>query len=305
MGHLDEPALHAAEAAVLRLGARQDGACEEGAALPPSLQATPRSAEPGVLLAQGRLCALWKPSGWSVSVSHSGDNSLEGDEDEGPRGEASGGQAFQDWIASRLGGNPIALDAGAAYGLVHRLDRDTSGAILWARGYAAHYAARLQFACRRVRKEYVCLCHGRLPAAPLELTTPLLKVASRQGPAWRSVPSPEGARAHTSLRGVGHLSLAGEAFSLVRVSLHTGQLHQIRAHLSGVGHPLVGDATYGSEPRPWCPRFLLHARGLGIDIGDGPLRVEVPLPQEFCEALRQLTPADAAAQALLEELSRG
>merc|ERR1719277_175941 len=91
--------------------------------------------------------------------------------------------------------------------------------------------------------------------------------------------------------------------SLVAVRLHTGRTHQIRAHLSVAGHPLLGDATYGGTTPPWCPRIFLHARHLALDTGkEGEdIDVEVPLPADLRRALLGgARPAETRSRSALE-----
>merc|ERR1712037_574014 len=103
-----------------------------------------------------------------------------------------------------------------AHGIVHRLDWQTSGVLLCATSYQGYYAAKLQFAARRVRKRYVCLCHGHMPSELRWLQGSLLAVLQRN--AWRSIVVADGARACTEVCGVGHLQCSqGLLFSLVEV----------------------------------------------------------------------------------------
>mmetsp|Transcript_71868 Transcript_71868/g.221996 ORF Transcript_71868/g.221996 Transcript_71868/m.221996 type:complete len:92 (-) Transcript_71868:38-313(-) len=89
--------------------------------------------------------------------------------------------------------------------------------------------------------------------------------------------------------------------SLVKVRIHTGRLHQIRAHLAHCGHPLAGDGLYGAGAGPtWCPRIFLHCCDLRLDIGDGPLAVRSPLPIDLRNALDILAPLGVLGRRGLE-----
>jgi len=259
---------------------------------------------PRLLACQPRLCALWKPPGWSVTVAY---DEMGGSGQPARAPEARDGPALQDWLVQELGsGSPIARNADVAHGLLHRLDRDTSGALLWARSYSGYFAGRLQLAARRIRKAYVCLCQGWAPAAPFSLELPLLKLA-QPGRTLRSVISPRGRPSRTEVSRAGHLrGPQGERLSLLEVQLHTGRLHQIRAHLASQGLPLAGDAIYGSGAAgaAWCPRQFLHACALRVDIGDGPLDVTVPLPEDLCQVLAHLEPVDRYGAALRDRWLR-
>jgi len=247
--------------------------------------------EPHVLLAQRRFCVLWKPSGWAVPISYS---SLEVEE---PHQDqlAGGTLLLQDWVAQRFGMNhPIALDQTFGHGFIHRLDRETSGAILWASCYSGHTALRLQLVSRRIGKEYVALCHGHLSSEPRCLNQPLLKISLNDGSHPYSIVAAHGLAACTELLEVTHLVCpAGSSFSLVKIRLHTGRLHQIRAHLSNENHPLVCDGLYGGSAPRWCSRLFLHARCLRVNAGDGLVLAQTALPRDLVRALQCLSPANA------------
>jgi 23S rRNA pseudouridine1911/1915/1917 synthase len=141
-------------------------------------------------------------------------------------------------LLHRLGSGP-----GGRLGLVHRLDKETSGCLVVAHSDAALAALQAAFHDREVEKTYLALCHGRL-AAEGRLDTPYgrhprdrVRFTSRGRHARRAV---------TSWR---VLETFGEAASLVEVHLHTGRTHQIRVHLAEAGHPLLADATYGGTRR--------------------------------------------------------
>ncbi len=196
-------------------------------------------------------------------------------------------------LLHRLGEGP-----GSRLGLVHRLDRETSGCLVVARSEAALLALQAAFKARRVEKTYLALCHGRL-AAEGRLDTPYrrhprerTRFTGRAGGARRAV---------TTWRVVERF---GEAASLAEVALHTGRTHQIRVHLAEAGHPLLADATYGGRRRearlpPGHParlaaeavgRQALHAWRLACDHPRSGARVsfEAPLPADLRRALEIL-----------------
>jgi len=244
---------------------------------------------PSVLAAQPRLCILWKPPGWTVSVTSSEDDV---DSSEFSVEEFESGKPMQTWVMQRFGADhPITKDSNTGHGLVHRLDKQTSGPLLWARNYAGFHAARLWFTAHRVRKEYACLCTGWMPLEPRSLWARLQKVRTEHGA--RSIVTQHGRPAHTDVVHVGHLlSADGRRISLVRIRLHTGRMHQIRAHLSNDGHPILGDLAYGGDNPPWCPRVCLHSCFLQLDIGDGPIGAFVAFPADLKCILAMLEPMD-------------
>lgn len=252
-----------------------------------SLLGSPGSEEPCLLAEQTDICVLWKPPGWIVSVGNEGKEEWELN-----KWSAPGSRPLQEWVRDRFGDRwPISNDGGAQHGILHRLDRETSGALLVAKTYKGLHKAQLQFASGGVTKEYVCLCHGAVPPQPRVIEVPLRSVdvpGSR-----RSVPGRGGRPACTEIRAVStFFGEGGVTFSLVEVRIHTGRMHQIRAHMSNEGHPLVGDRVYGGSAVSWCPRIFLHAGRLRIDIGDGPLEVRSTLPPDLRRALESLEASD-------------
>lgn len=327
LGSLPPQLAPAAFAALSRRGTSLDAAAEtlppQALAPPPLAKALWPNREPRLMPGGGKhLVALWKPPGWTVTVGFED----AGDDDEGwahaPPGaeeELPGGALgssepdtgpssvhaagrLQHWVARQLGrDSPLAADAGMQHGLLHRLDRDTSGPLAMARSYRGYLLAMLQFSLQRVRKEYVCLCAGHAASTPRLLTAALEAVRSPDG-LKRSVVSSRGAEACTEVCEAGGLmSPEGEALSVVRVRLRSGRMHQIRAHLHHEGNPLVGDALYGRGPRPWCSRMFLHSYRLALDIGtdDGYLDVCCPPPSDLQSALSAAQPVDGPARVLL------
>jgi 23S rRNA pseudouridine1911/1915/1917 synthase len=180
---------------------------------------------------------------------------------------------------------PAAREAG----LVHRLDTDTSGLLLAARNDAAHAMLRAQFAARTVEKRYLALVAGELHAGG-EIDAPLAhdpddarKVRAATDPHWAEA---HGARA--ALTRFAPLERRS-GFTLIDVEIATGVLHQIRAHLAFIGHPLAGDALYGGPQLPALTRHFLHAARLGFAHPDGTRpRFESPLPKDLASVLNNL-----------------
>jgi 23S rRNA pseudouridine1911/1915/1917 synthase len=174
-------------------------------------------------------------------------------------------------------------------GLVHRLDTDTSGLLLAARTQAAHALLRAQFSARTVEKGYLALVAGEIHASG-EVDLPLAhdphdarKVRAASDPEFAAL---HGARpALTRFAPVERRS----GFTLLEVSIATGVLHQIRAHLAFIGHPLAGDALYGGPELPGLSRHFLHAARLAFAHPDGTHpRFESPLSSELAAVLAQL-----------------
>lgn len=163
-------------------------------------------------------------------------------------------------------------------GLCHRLDIETSGVLLAARTREAWQRMREAFSGREVDKRYLALVTGPL-ADEGEIDLPL-----RHHPRHpdRVEPAVDGVDARPAQSEFRVLGRAGE-HSLVEVRIHTGVLHQVRAHLAAIGAPLVGDALYGGRTEPRLGRFFLHARSLEVTHPSTGARLKVtsPLPPEL------------------------
>jgi len=170
-------------------------------------------------------------------------------------------------------------------GLVHRLDTLTSGVLLAARTGEAWRALREAFSGRQVDKRYLAVVTGPV-ADEGEIDLPLRHRGDHVEPAMAG----GGREALTDFR---VLSRAADA-SLLEVRIHTGVLHQIRAHLAAIGAPVLGDTDYGGRPLPGLDRFFLHAARLGFSHPATGSRLEItaPLPDELHRALEALGLAD-------------
>jgi 23S rRNA pseudouridine1911/1915/1917 synthase len=173
-------------------------------------------------------------------------------------------------------------------GVVHRLDRDTSGLMVVARNDQAHQALAQQFQDREVEKIYLALVHGRMKQPQGRITAPIARDPVRRTRMTTRLTS--GRAALTEYRVLEQF----EKFSYLEVRIGTGRTHQIRVHLASLRHPIVGDRLYGAPSAPPglppLSRFFLHAHRLRFRLpssGD-PIRFEVPLPEELFEILETL-----------------
>ena len=169
-------------------------------------------------------------------------------------------------------------------GIVHRLDKDTSGLMVVAKNDRAQRALQRQLKDRDVRKTYLALVRG-VPA-PREGTI-AAPIGRHPKNRKKMAVVADGREATTRYRV--REEIAGGQYSLLEVEPVTGRTHQIRVHLAAVGHPVVGDATYG-RPSAVVGRQFLHADKLAfaMPLGGRTVEFESPLPADLREALSQL-----------------
>ncbi|MBK8176911.1 MAG: RluA family pseudouridine synthase [Rhodospirillales bacterium] len=182
-------------------------------------------------------------------------------------------------------------------GIVHRLDKETSGLIVVAKTDAAHHALTAQFSAHTVERAYRAVVWGD-PKPPVgRIDKPIAR--SRIDRKKMSTAGGEGKRACTDYR---RLSRCGSRASMIECRLTTGRTHQIRVHLASIGYPLVGDAVYGGRTARHCPaafekggsnggsRHALHAFLIGFrhPTSQKMLRFFSPLPRDINELIRLL-----------------
>jgi len=173
-------------------------------------------------------------------------------------------------------------------GIVHRLDKETSGCLLVAKTEKAHQALTRQFQMREIEKQYLALVHGIVKDEARRIT---LSIGRHERERKKmGVRTRKGREAETATRVLRRL----EDYTLLEVSPATGRTHQIRVHLSAIGHPVVGDKLYGGrrerKARLKAARQLLHAWKLSFTHPGAGHRIEVtaPLPADFQKVLESL-----------------
>jgi 23S rRNA pseudouridine1911/1915/1917 synthase len=166
-------------------------------------------------------------------------------------------------------------------GIVHRLDRDTSGLLVVARSEAVHRALKEAIQARTVTREYLALVTGRPPARSGTIDAPLGRDRRVRTRMSSDTDMPRDAVTHFEI------AEALPHTTLLRLRLETGRTHQIRAHLQAIGHPVVGDPDYGEAGLLGLERQFLHAARLAFDhpVTGEPLDVESPLPADLDAAL--------------------
>jgi 23S rRNA pseudouridine1911/1915/1917 synthase len=169
-------------------------------------------------------------------------------------------------------------------GIVHRLDRFTSGALVVAKTDAAHRALAAQFSSRKVEKIYLALVEGILEGAG-RIQKPIARDPRNR--ARMTARLAAGRAALTDWEAIARYA----GFTLLRIRLGTGRTHQIRAHMAVIGHPVAGDRLYGAGDSPWN-RYFLHAHRLGFrsPATGEEVVVESPLPPDLVEWRKSLEP---------------
>jgi 23S rRNA pseudouridine1911/1915/1917 synthase len=192
-------------------------------------------------------------------------------------------------------GTTLAGGAEGRPGIVHRLDRDTSGLMIVAKTDIAHRRLGAAIAARRVRRSYAALAWGHLDESPVRIDEP---IGRQQQDRKRMVVSASGRAARTDASVVARFNVV----DLLRLELHTGRTHQIRVHLGHIGHPVVGDPVYGgggsrrisgAQRRSAellehaTPRQALHAAALAFrhPVSGAPLEFTSEWPPDLWPAL--------------------
>ena len=166
-------------------------------------------------------------------------------------------------------------------GIVHRLDKGTSGLLVVARDDATHAALQAQVQRREVERVYLALAGGRLGSRTGTIDAPIGRASRQRHRMAVSGAASRQARTHFEV-----LELLPQE-SYLEVRLETGRTHQIRAHFAAIGHPLTGDPTYGGAERYGLERQFLHAHRLAFahPLSGERLSFESPLPAELAAAL--------------------
>jgi 23S rRNA pseudouridine1911/1915/1917 synthase len=266
---------------------------------PAPLKAVPEAIPLDVVYEDADLAVVNKPAGMMV---HAGAGESE---DARNRGTLVNALLHRFNELSRTGGE-------LRPGIVHRLDKDTSGLIVVAKNDRAHAALGAMFASRRVKKTYIALVHGAVEREKGTITAGISRDPARR---TRMTVRP----AENSRSAVSHYEVVRRVvsrfgrFTLVKVRIETGRTHQIRVHMASIGHPVVGDTLYGGagqltdqlaaqaapsraarrkrEPEKLkLGRNFLHAARLEFvhPVGGKLLELQAPLPEELERFLQQL-----------------
>jgi 23S rRNA pseudouridine1911/1915/1917 synthase len=253
-------------------------------ALPP-LHAFPEDIPLDVVYEDSDIAVINKAAGMSV---HAGSG----------KGESGGRGTLVNALLHRFG---TLSEAGGQLrpGIVHRLDKQTSGLIVVAKTDRAHRKLAQQFLRREVKKTYLTLVHGWMHQPQGTISSPISRDLLRRE--RMTTRRKTGRSAVTHWKILRKIEGTYGKFSLLEVKIETGRTHQIRVHLGSIGHPVVGDVLYGApgvlrgyggtaEAAASLGRNFLHASGLEFQhpITQKPLALEEPLPEELEQFLRNL-----------------
>jgi 23S rRNA pseudouridine1911/1915/1917 synthase len=184
-------------------------------------------------------------------------------------------------LAQALAGRGVGGEEPWRAGIVHRLDRDTSGLLVVAKSDAVHRALKAELSARRIRREYLALVDGHPSARAGTIDAPIGRHRRDRVLMSIDTDSPREARTHFEVE-----RLLPRA-ALLRVTLETGRTHQIRVHLAAIEHPVCGDRQYGVAGRYGLTRQFLHAARLAFEhpITHAGIDLSSPLPADLVAAL--------------------
>ena len=209
---------------------------------------------------------------------------------------------LQDWIEEnyKLQTADYRLENSSEFskrgGIVHRLDKDTSGALIVALNEKSFYEIQVQFKERKVSKVYLALVHGKLVSEG-EINVPIGRLPWNR---MRFGVIPQGRESYTKFKVLKHLGLKRgkdvEPLSLVEVYPQTGRTHQIRVHMQYAGHPIFADSLYGgrkqfARDRKLLPRHFLHASHISFisPTTSNAVSYDAPMPSELVAFLAQIS----------------
>jgi 23S rRNA pseudouridine1911/1915/1917 synthase len=187
----------------------------------------------------------------------------------------------QGTLAQALTGRAAGGEEEGRAGIVHRLDRETSGLLVVARSDEAHRRLKAMLQRREITREYLALVLGRPPARSGTIDAPIGRDRRHRTRMSTETDEPRAARTHFEIE------RAYDEATLLRVRLETGRTHQIRVHLQAIGHPVAGDPEYGGAGAFGLERQFLHAARLAFDHPFTGERIDVssPLPPDLEAAL--------------------
>lgn len=237
--------------------------------------------KPKIIFEDDHIMVLDKPTGWITnSASTTGEQPV-----------------VQDWIASNFQ-FPISNFQECRNGIVHRLDKETSGILLVAKTKKAYEDLQKQFKDREISKTYTALVHGLVEPENGEIKAPVGRLPWRRD-RFGILPGGRESISKYEVIDIYHLSEAKNInfkdYSLLKFYPKTGRTHQIRIHAKYIKHPIVSDDFYAGRKtsrvdRKWCPRLFLHASEINIThpINGKKIKYSSNLPDDLTLALEHL-----------------
>jgi 23S rRNA pseudouridine1911/1915/1917 synthase len=215
------------------------------------------------------------------------------------RAQSVKGETVQDWIEQSGviagitdDGTPETKEFISRSGIVHRIDKETSGILVCAKNVKAFLRLQQEFKERDVQKTYLAIVHGDLVPASGEINAPVARLPWNREHFGILPGGKESVTAYTKLSSFPHGKLK-EQVSFVELRPHTGRTHQIRVHMKYINHPLVGDYLYAGRKtsrldRTWVPRCMLHAWKITIlqPATGAPLAIEAPIPDDMSRIIK-------------------
>jgi len=230
--------------------------------------------EPKLIYEDDSFFVVDKPSGWITDISNTTTNQ----------------PVIQRWISQNFDFETNNFEH--RNGIVHRLDKETSGLLLIAKTEAALLELQRQFKERLVHKKYVALAHGNIEDAEGVINEPVGRLPWRRD---RFGVLAGGREAVTRYEVLSRYTIYDIPYTLLELAPKTGRTHQIRIHLKHIGHPIVSDEFYAGRKtarhdRKWCPRLFLHAGEIQFihPITKKIVKFSSPLPDDLAAILKSI-----------------
>lgn len=231
--------------------------------------------QPNIVFENDELAVINKPSGWIVNEAST----------------TKGQPVVQTWIYENIKSD-ISKNKELRNGIVHRLDKETSGVLVIAKTKGSFNNLQKQFKDRKIKKQYAALVHGIVDPKEGKIKVPVGRLSWRRDRFGVVV---GGRDSETHYKAESFYKREKEDYSLLSLTPITGRTHQIRIHMKYLGYPIVSDQFYAGRKvsrndRKWCERLFLHASQISFNIPKSKKdkTVKAPLPKDLSKALSSL-----------------